>query len=151
MGEAAYNRLRLGEARSWIEKHPRGFLKLVVRRIAGFWFMRSYPIYKDFLFFFPVTILAFVGVVQFSQINRRAAGVLALFLFLYPSIYYLVQLSSRYRYPLEGIILLLACWEVAALAARGPGRIARDLGRRLAEEWRMVASRHGLLKRFVAM
>src|SRR5208283_3839866 len=96
-----------GEALRWIRSHPRQFGWLTLQRIYHFWF----PEMKRPL---QTMVLAFLTVATipawFYLLKRRLLlgyGLLTIWL-LYPPVYYVVQASPRYVYPIQWTIYLLA-------------------------------------------
>jgi hypothetical protein len=113
LGEVAYNRLRLAEAMDWVRTHSGEVLRLTAQRIAAWWFPPHTAIVMV-----PsavLTVLAFVGL---RLLFRQRSIVAWLFLatwVTFPAVYYLIQWSSRYRYPMDWQILV--CASVALVAA----------------------------------
>jgi len=113
LGEVEYNRLRLAEATSWVQSHPAEFLRFTARRIAAWWFPPS-----PALLVAPFLVLTLLASTGLWLMFRRQPPVAWLFLLTwitFPDVYYMVQWSSRYRYPMEWQMLL--CASVALLAA----------------------------------
>ncbi len=67
-----------------------------------------------------VTGVSLMGLgTYFLSATKLSAKVLGLLVFLvYPLPYYIIQSSRRYRFPLEPILLLFACYFVARLLDR---------------------------------
>jgi hypothetical protein len=112
MGELRFNRWRKQEVMEWIRQDPGQFVRRTLKRIRYFWFMPSkYPPWKDWILF-PITVLSFYGL---YRMMRRAPGpgtVLAAGFVGYPLVYYVTNLSTRYRFPIEWSILFLAAFAV---------------------------------------
>ncbi|MGH9455660.1 MAG: hypothetical protein ACRD2O_17005, partial [Terriglobia bacterium] len=112
LGEVKYNRQKLAEAMSWVRANPEDFLHLTLRRFIAWWFPPGPNIIIQTAKL-CLSLLAFAGL--FLLVRRR---VLAGWLFLLtwitlPDVYYVLQWSSRYRFPMEWELLICAS---AALA-----------------------------------
>lgn len=115
LGEIQYDRMRVHEAKVWIESHPGRFMRITLARIGYFWF----PTPDDSLFRSAVvwvaTFLSIPGL--FLMIRRRmgvAAFVSAVFL-IYPLMYYIVVSDIRYRLPILWLSLLPCGWFLVSL------------------------------------
>ena len=112
MGEVQFNRWRKQEVMEWIRQDPGQFVRRTLNRIRYFWFMPSqYPKWKDWILF-PITAASFYGL---YRMIRRAPGpgtALAAGFAGYPLVYYLTNLITRYRFPIEWSILFLAAFAV---------------------------------------
>jgi hypothetical protein len=111
-GEIEYNRRRLQQALDWIRHNPKRFANLSLQRFRYFWF---YPgmtrRYRNALLF-PMVLIAAWGLLRTFE-RSDFAGLLFLGDWLaYPATYYVIQVSGRYRYPIEWTILLLCCYAV---------------------------------------
>jgi hypothetical protein len=113
LGEVEYNRLRLAEAANWVRAHPAEFLRFTARRFAAWWFPPSPAILVAPLA--VLTLLAFAGLWLMFRHQPLAAWLLLLTWLTFPDVYYIVQWSSRYRYPMDWQTLL--CASVALVAA----------------------------------
>jgi hypothetical protein len=110
MGELAYERWRLQEVIGWIRQDPEHFLRRTLNRIRYFWFMPSnYPKWKD-LIIFPITALSFYGLYRMIRRAPALGMVLAAGFVGYPLVYYVTNLATRYRFPIEWAILFLAAF-----------------------------------------
>jgi hypothetical protein len=108
MGEVAYNKDRMREFRLWIASHPGQFARLTSHRFLRFWFPVMLRPVQTIVSWF-ITLLGLLGLVEWLR-GKPAMSALPLLLFLvYPLPYYIIQTSSRYRFPLEPIVLLFAC------------------------------------------
>jgi hypothetical protein len=123
MGEPAYNSALLEDALHWIVANPEKFLQLTLRRFFYFWFPSDRgdaageilhgPARAHYAAIFGSTILSLYGLWALWRRNRPAAAWCALWLALFPLIYYFVLFIERYRYPVLWITFLLAGYAVA--------------------------------------
>jgi hypothetical protein len=112
VGEAAYDRERLREALDWIRRNPKRFAVLSLQRFRYFWFYPGMGRRYRNVILYPMVILAGWGLLGMLR-RRRFAGLLFLGDWVaYPLTYYVIQVSGRYRYPMEWTILLLSCYAV---------------------------------------
>ena len=118
-GEVPYNREKLAQARAWIIANPAKFLDLTWRRFTWFWFNRTGILWKDGIYSLLV-LGGFWGVFRLLRVNRRAGLIFVATWVLYPLIYYFIQCSTRYRYPIDWTFLLLASYAVVSRALGGP-------------------------------
>jgi hypothetical protein len=116
MGEVAYYRMRLDEARGWIASNPQRFLKLCLRRARLYWFADDprlwsggahVPWSMKFAGMATITLLAFGGLAWLLAVRHPYRYLFAC-AFLGPSIPFIVtHVSLRYRYPIMGLTYLL--------------------------------------------
>jgi 4-amino-4-deoxy-L-arabinose transferase-like glycosyltransferase len=106
IGEAAYNREKMDAALEWIGANPAEAARLAGLRFAFFWFQWNRVIVRDAIAW-VITLAGIAGLVLIVR-RRRVAGVLFLTLWLsYPLVYYVIEASTRYRYPIDWTFLLL--------------------------------------------
>jgi hypothetical protein len=96
------------EAVAWIRSHPAAFGRLTASRVIHFW---CGPLHRPLTAagVTALTLLALLGAwrtLPVLALPQRAA--LLIPLATYPLIYYVVAYMSRYRVPLNWILLLLA-------------------------------------------
>jgi hypothetical protein len=116
MGEAAYYAMRQKQGMDWIRSHPARFARLTVLRVVYFWFTPVYGLVKG-MFLDLLTAGGMLGLVfLFRAHSPHAAAITGIWL-LFPLPYYLLQVSPRYRYPIDWMVWLLAANAVDALAA----------------------------------
>jgi hypothetical protein len=93
----------------WIKSNPRRFLKLTAVRILLFWFPvhnRPWQTAARWL----VTLGGFLGLAVLARKNGPVALAIGCVWLFYPLVYYLVNASSRYTYPVyQSQLLLCAC------------------------------------------
>lgn len=116
LGEPGFNRMRLRQALEWCRQNPGTFLRLTAVRTVSFWFPR-YPMrqWYKILPAYMLTVLAFTGL--YNAVKRRLPiGIFfACLWFGFPLVYYVVQMDTRYRFPLDWSEFLLATSAVYAL------------------------------------
>jgi hypothetical protein len=117
MGELAYMRLRMANALQWIQTHPSRFVSLTVRRVFWFWIPWK-PVLLMRIYEVLLAALGIAGFVLWSRRGDRRAwfGLVAVLVF--PAIYYVVQSTLRYRFPLEPVLLTGATLLVSKLVER---------------------------------
>jgi hypothetical protein len=109
IGEVAYNRNKLNEALLWIRTHPRRFAELTAARIWYTWFPRT-PVAKRDVVDWLVTIACALGLGLLWKRSPDSALLLSGCLLSYTAIYSIIQVMVRYRYPIDWIVLLTACY-----------------------------------------
>jgi hypothetical protein len=123
IGEAEYNRMRMREAVTWIRGNFARALGLWTRRAAYFWFpslseggsnlagsTRRWSAWAVNL----MSVLTFPGLVLLWRQSRPGAVICAIFLGIYPLIYYIVQFIDRYRFPIMWVTFILASVAIRA-------------------------------------
>jgi hypothetical protein len=111
IGETAYYRLRMHEAVDWIRSHPARFRQLTALRIAYFWFRPSTaPAIDFFPFIWP--LLGAYGLVLLWPQNRPVAAVILAMWICSQLPYLFVQVSPRYRYPIDWSLLLMSMFAI---------------------------------------
>ena len=108
MGELSYMQAKKKEAFSWIYNHPARFSRLLVQRAFLFWFPRMARWWQS-LAEGLVTVLAIAGLLGLLKKHHPSSLMFLAVLMFYPGVYMLVQTYSRYRCPIEPILLLLGC------------------------------------------
>jgi len=115
MGELAYNRARMAEAKAWIFTHPVAFTKLALSRVGLFWVPRSIRLYQTAIF--AIALMgALVYLIRLWPQSPYEALMFASVSVSYSVIYTLVQTDPRYTYPLLWLHMLLC----AQLITRPP-------------------------------
>lgn len=114
MGEYEYNQAKREAALEWIAAHPGAFLTLTAQRFYLFWLPTMPRPLQELL----VRVQALLGLIGLGWLTWRSRSIAAPFWIVfaaYPLLYYVVQASARYRYPVDPFLLLLAvylAWEV---------------------------------------
>ncbi len=109
MGEVAYNRNALNQARQWIRSHPRRFVELTFGRIRWFWLYNDKEHVLKTIFLSSAVILGLAGLFLVFRTQRLTGVVLSLILLEYPLPNYLVHVGLRQKYPIDWIMTLLMC------------------------------------------
>ena len=121
LGEVEYSRERFAEGIDWVRTHPGEYLRFTAERFLAWWFP-PHPL----AMLGPkllLTLAAFFGLWRMFRRQAPAAWPILITWIAFPDVYYLVQWSSRYRYPMEWQILLCGCVGIYGLweAVRRPG------------------------------
>ena len=112
MGEGAYQAMMRERATDWIASHPQRFVSLTGSRIAEFWFpTANHPIKTLYLYGLTVFGIGWLLVVALTRSDPRTslARFMLVALLAFSLIHYVIQADVRYRYPLQGLLLLAAC------------------------------------------
>jgi hypothetical protein len=117
MGELSYVKMRGQMARQWARQYPAHFWKLVTLRFYMFW--ASVPhstdkhpvseIFREINYCFG-SVVGILGLVLALRRKLPAAALFAWAVVLIPLIYYFVTAGSRFRNPLEPILIVLAVY-----------------------------------------
>jgi hypothetical protein len=130
MGELAYNKARMAEAKAWIATHTGAFAKLTLRRVGLFWIPRSVRPYQTALF-----LIALVGAIAYlirlAPRSPYEASMFAAVSVSYSAIYALVQTDPRYSFPLLWLHMLL-CAQFVSRSKYFVGAEERPAERRMA-------------------
>jgi hypothetical protein len=118
MGEVAYNRQELRDAKQWIRTHPARFLQLCLGRAREFWFFpdRTSPVKTAYLDL--IGALGFVGLIVVLRRQPLSGIVLLIILLVYPLPNYLVHVGLRQRFPLDWMLTLLSVTAIVAFLGR---------------------------------
>jgi hypothetical protein len=109
VGEPVMNREYKRQALQWVGANPAKSARLMAQRFVAFWRMELPGNATRTLASEALTLAAFIGLGLCFRRHIFAAQLTGLVLLTYPLIYYVVHFDTRYRYPLEPIIILLAC------------------------------------------
>jgi len=127
MGEPAINAQQADDAKAWVAQNPGQFLVLCLRRVYFFW--AGVPVtwtgtartgvgrIKN-LFYFAFSLVCIAGL--FLVIKRRVCGafLFASLVVFYPAVYYITFPTSRYRYPIDPELTMMAVFLFVSLFAR---------------------------------
>jgi hypothetical protein len=110
MGEIAYQHARLQEALRWCSSHKAVFARLTMERFFLFWCtVGSTQVYKSLL----IGLLRIAGlwgaVLMLRPWDASRAALFAIVL-AYPLPYYLIQIDTRYEYPMDWCMFLFAAY-----------------------------------------
>jgi hypothetical protein len=140
IGELAYQEAKKEEAGFWIRNHPARFIQLVMERIFFFWFppmLRWWQSAAEAL----ITILAIAGLVSLFRKKHPSSWMFAAVLVFYPAVYSIIEVSPRYRLPIEPILFLLTGFFCSTLWSRTAGEAGEtEEGARRANVSSAVAS-----------
>jgi hypothetical protein len=104
LGEVRYS-AELGEqALTWMKAHPMRVLELVAERGFHFWFPPGRRWWHGIVLA-CMTLAAFLGIAKCAKQTPGVQFMLVL-LVCFPLIYYAMQWSSRYRHPIEWILVI---------------------------------------------
>jgi hypothetical protein len=144
MGELAYDDMYLRAGLTWIRQNPSQALLLVAQHTLYFWFPPGPDFYSGLypglarraLWIYAavkwgLTLFSFAGLALLWNRNRMAAMHLGSMLAMYPLMYYLMNWSSRYRSPIEWVLVLLTALPVALAWERFLDRERRHAGERV--------------------
>lgn len=127
VGEVRYSQNLRAQAFDWILRNPKGFAILTLQRIGLWWFPTRARGWRSVLFG-AITILAALGLAHFARRDSKSAAVVACIWMLYPLVYYLIQFSPRYRYPIEwSLWLMVGVMAQAVLVRSGKIRTSQSL------------------------
>lgn len=143
LGENEYNQERLRMAIAWITSHPSASAKLVAQRSWLFWFpvtggLSGYARQRPrYVLGHVVTLASLLGLYLCWKQRNPCLTLFIPWLVLFPAIYYVVQFTPRYRYPILWMSWLLAAHAASYgskqlltfLNSRGVGRAAFQLTR----------------------
>ena len=106
LGEVAYSEGKKRQALAWIEQHKERFLALSTQRVALFWFPHMLRLWQTCLEA-AMTLLALAGAIVMFRKRNPFVWPLTAAAVGYSLVYIIIQTSPRYRFPVEGIILVL--------------------------------------------
>jgi hypothetical protein len=115
LGEVNYNHQKQREAMQWIAANPRKALTLWTHRFELFWLPdpgRQIAMWTIDL----LTPLSLLGLVFLVRKRRASAVLLVSFLLIFPLLYYSIQASERYRFPILWVTFTLAAAAITPLA-----------------------------------
>jgi len=123
MGEIAYNRAAMKEARAWIEAHPARFVELSLRRAQWYWFFSDRRFLAKALLLGLYTALGLIGLGYLYGRDRLAFVAVLMVLAIVPLPNYLVHVGLRHRYMIDWLLVLLSAltlWKWTAGRERTP-------------------------------
>jgi hypothetical protein len=128
LGEVAYQKSKEEQALRWIASHKQKFLALTAERTWLFWFPEMGRRWQ-WVFEACLTLSALGGLALLFRRRHPFAWFAAAALAAYPAVYYVIQASARYRFPIEPILFLLAAYLAGEMVKRARGTASR------AERW----------------
>jgi hypothetical protein len=131
MGEVPYDRMRVADAKRWMQAHPQKFMTLTGQRFIEFWFpatemipavtpstpvsaitamARRWARAQNFFAraIWIVTALSLPGLILMLVRREPMTVFIVATLAIYPLMYYMVNADMRYRYPVLWLSLLPA-------------------------------------------
>ena len=126
-GEINYNHKMRNQALNWMAAHPKEFLWLVLRRIFYFWFPEMKRPLQTFAMA-GLTVGAIFGLFVLRSRDRWLAACFVVVLVSYPIVYYVVQASPRYVYPIQWMLFFLTSyglWSRLSDQSRVNGQVRR--------------------------
>ena len=127
LGEIRYNEMKLAEAENWIRDNPGKWARLTALRFLAFWFPPGRNRVHT-AFNFSVTLLSFVGLGLLFRKHRLLATLFALTWLSFPPIYYIVQWSTKYRYPIDWQFVICGSVSLALISELMIARLSRNWG-----------------------
>ena len=126
VGELPYAEARKREAFAWIRENPGRFAAISVRRFVYYW--AGVPKRADSAFLAAVknlpflisSVLAIWGLMRALRQRRPGAGLFALLVLSYPTVYYFVFPHARYRHPIEPELIILVVYLIATWLPPAP-------------------------------
>lgn len=125
MGELAYNKARMAEAKAWIATHTGAFAKLTLIRVGLFWIPRSVRPYQTALFLIALAG-AIAYLVRLASRSPYEALMFAAISVSYSAVYAIVQTDPRYSFPLLWLHMLLCGQWLAGTRVFAAAENARD-------------------------
>jgi hypothetical protein len=118
IGEPAYDRKRIEDAKTWIQTHPGPFMHLTAARVRDFWFppATNHPFRTAVIWF--TTIVSVPGFILMASRRVKVASFMIFVLLVYPLMYYVVVSDVRYRLPVLWLSLLPAGYFLTHVARR---------------------------------
>jgi len=108
MGELAYMQAKRREAVWWIYNHPSRFIQLAAQRIFLFWFPQMARWWQS-IAEGMITLLAIAGLLRLFKKHHPSSWMFLAVVLFYPAVYLVIEVSPRYRCPIEPILFLLGC------------------------------------------
>lgn len=117
MGELKYNEAKLRAATEWVRGNTKQFTRLTLIRFLAFWFPPG-GAWVQRLAGAALSVLSLFGLTQLYRTNRTIAVLFSLCWLCFPLVYYIVQWSSRYRYPIEWQLIVCASMAISSMWRR---------------------------------
>jgi hypothetical protein len=107
LGETTYNARRLQEGIVAVRSDPGRFLRMTVDRFVWFWMPWSGTPARDVLSDL-LSAAALAGLVLYARRRTLPSAFTLAVVVSFPLVYYILECSTRYRYPIEWLLLLMA-------------------------------------------
>jgi hypothetical protein len=117
-GEILYSSDLKARTLAVVRSNPAAFWKLSAKRVTAFWTLALGPS----SYMLALLLLALAGLVRAALKGKRWIEVGSVLLF-YPLVYYIAYSFSRYRYPIEPVMYLLAGYAISGMQRILPFRI----------------------------
>jgi 4-amino-4-deoxy-L-arabinose transferase-like glycosyltransferase len=140
-GEMEYVNRSYDDAMIFIRENPDKFLRLTLKRMSQFWISDlrtkndwagnlkiSFSISELKKLFHILPIPFFVAGIILSFKNKISIAPLIGFIVFIPIVYYLTHISERYRYPVEPIVVVFACYALSSLIQLNKNRNIAKIG-----------------------
>jgi hypothetical protein len=98
----------MSAAMDWIASHRRPFLELSARRLLEFWFPNPAGVPAYAYTIWLITLLSLAGLAAMTRQRLPMTWFVGAVFLVYPVVYYFVQSSIRFRYPILWLSLLPA-------------------------------------------
>jgi hypothetical protein len=105
IGEIAYMDQKRQQALAWISTHKQRFLVLTAERFRLFWFPRLPRRWQSFIEAL-ISLLGIAGLMALVWDQKSIAWYLGAAMVFYPLPFYFIQVTPRFRLPIEPILLL---------------------------------------------
>ena len=117
LGETEWDRMHMRRGLAWIAAHPSRSAILFAEHVFYFWFPPGPSFYRLFeartwwpyaIARWMLPLVALAGWLRLRRLAPAAAQATAVVLLTFPLVYYAVSWSSRYRMPIEWVLVFLA-------------------------------------------
>jgi hypothetical protein len=118
MGEVAYQHSKMKQALSWIAANKLRFLDLTAQRFRLFWLPEMRRNWQSAIED-ALTLCGLVGLAFLFRRGNALSWLAGAVLAAYPFVHYLIQVTPRYRLPIEPFLFLLSAHLVAVAVRSG--------------------------------
>jgi 4-amino-4-deoxy-L-arabinose transferase-like glycosyltransferase len=125
MGESNYMAKRRVDAYRMIEEHPMDFVRFSVTRCLLFWFgdwrrlvvleHGGLSVIGGLVLFGAIAAGGMIGLVLCFRRKSPFAWLYAIPFFTFPNLYYVTHVESRYRHPIEPVLIVLTAFAIGAI------------------------------------
>jgi 4-amino-4-deoxy-L-arabinose transferase-like glycosyltransferase len=126
-GEVAYARMRGREALDFIQRNPGRTAMLCLKKSVYFWIgfpavgKTWWQAFPKYLLYLASSMLAWWGCIRMIQRRKYGAFLFSSLLAIYPAIYYITFPHTRYRHPIEPLMLVLVVYLIFDLRSTRRG------------------------------